>query len=85
MSNIYLKKLLLRQSDVDIQNFNFLSLKALSLGQRFWVAPTRTDIIEFSNFLLQLENQRFRSKAVSGFSSYYFNFEMNYDVGTINK
>ena len=44
-----------------------------------------TQISEFSNFLLQLKNQRSGSKIVSGFSTYYFNFERNYDVWTINK
>ena len=83
MSDIYVK-LLLRKSNVDTENVNFLSLKSLSLGQ-FWGAPTHTDIIEFSNFLLQLKNQRSESKTVSGFSAYYSNFEMNYDVTTINK
>ena len=41
-------------------------------------APTHTDIIEFSNFLLQLKNQRSVTKTVWLF--YYFNFERNYDV-----
>ena len=31
-------------------------------------ALTHADIIEFSNFLLQLKNQRFGSKTVCGFS-----------------
>ena len=41
-------------------------------------APTHTDIIEFSNFLLQLKNQRSVTRTVWLF--YYFNFERNYDV-----
>ena len=43
MSNIYLKKLLLRQSDVDIQNFNFLGLKALSLVQILGSSNSHSD------------------------------------------
>ena len=74
----------MRKSKVRTQNLNFLSSKSFSVGQ-FWGAPTHTDIIEFSNFLLQLKNQRSESKTVSGFSTFYSNFEMNYDVGTINK
>ena len=34
----------------------------------FWGAPNLADIIEFSNLLLQLKNQRSRSKTVCGFS-----------------
>ena len=44
------------------QNFDFLSLKSLSPG-----APTNADIIEFSNFLLQLKNRRSKNKAVCGY------------------
>ena len=35
----------------------------------FWRASTHTDIIEFSNFLFQLKNQRSGSKAVCDFSN----------------
>ena len=46
----------------------FLSLTASSPGQ-FLGTPTHVDIIEFSNFLLQLKNQRSGSKTlVCGFS-----------------
>ena len=45
----------------------FFKLKSLSPGQ-FWGAPTHADITEFSNFLLQLKNQRSGSKTVCGFS-----------------
>ena len=45
----------------------FLGLENLLSGQ-FWGAPTHTDIIEFSNFLLQLKNERSGSKSVCGFS-----------------
>ena len=45
----------------------FLGLENLSSGQ-FWGAPTHADIIEFSNFLLQLKNERSGSKSVCGFS-----------------
>ena len=34
----------------------------------FWRTLTHTDIIEFQNFFLQLNNQRSGSKSVSGFS-----------------
>ena len=33
----------------------------------------------------QLENERSGSKSVSGFSTCYFNFGRNYNVGTINQ
>ena len=62
MSNIYLK-VTMRCS----QNFDFLGLKNLSPGH-FLGAPTHADIIEFSNFLLQLKNQKSRSKTVCGLS-----------------
>ena len=42
-------------------------------------APTRANIIGFSNFLLQLKSHRSGSKTVCGFS-YYFYFERNYNV-----
>ena len=48
MSNTYLKVTI--EKNWRSQNFDFLSLKNLSPG-----APTHTDIIEFSNFLLQLK------------------------------
>ena len=48
------------------------------LPDQYWVAPTHEDIIEFSNLLLQLKNQRSGSKTVWLF--YYFNFERNYHV-----
>ena len=53
MSSIYLKVTIEKKSPV--QNFEFLILKSLSPGQ-FWGAPNHADIIEFSNFLLQLKN-----------------------------
>ena len=46
----------------------------VSFGQ----ALTRTDITEFSNFLLQLKNQKFGSKSVWLF--YDFDFKNNYGV-----
>ena len=52
---------------------DFLDLKNLSPGQ-CWGAPTHADIIEFSNFLLQLWEQN------CVWLFYYFNFERNYDV-----
>ena len=71
--------------DVDNQHFNFLILKGFCPYISFWGAPTHADIIEYSNFLLQLNNQRLGGKALSDFSTYHFNFKMNYDIGTINK
>ena len=49
------------------QNFDFLGLK-ICHQVSFWGAPTHADIIEFENFLLQLKNQKSRSKTVFGFS-----------------
>ena len=65
MSNIYLK--ITVEKKWHTLNFYFLSLKSSSPGQ-FWAAPTHADIIEFSNFLLQLKNQKSGSKTVCGFS-----------------
>ena len=66
MSKIYLK-VTIHEKKWHSQNFDFLGFKNLSPGQ-FWGAPTHEDIIEFSNFLLQLKNQRSGSKTVCGFS-----------------
>ena len=44
MSNIYSKVTI--KKNFYSQNFDFLSLKNLFLGQ-FWRTPTHTDIIEF--------------------------------------
>ena len=49
MLNIDLKVII--EKKWHAQNFNFLSLKNLPLGQ-FWGDPIHADIIEFSNFLL---------------------------------
>ena len=49
MLNIYLKVTI--EKNWRSQNFDFLSLKNLSLGQ-FWGAPTHEDVTELSNFLL---------------------------------
>ena len=40
----------------------------LKLQVSFWGAWTDADIIEFSNFLLQLKNQKSGSKTMYGFS-----------------
>ena len=64
MSNIYLKITIDKKWHT--QNFDFLSLKSSSLGS-VWRVPTQADIIEFSNFLLQLHNQSSESKTVCGF------------------
>ena len=52
-------KLLLRKTDV---------LKKTCLQVRFLGAPTHSEIIEFSNFLLQLKNQRLGGQDDCGFS-----------------
>ena len=64
MLNIYLK--LTTKKTWRTQNFEFLLSKSLSTSH-FWGAPTHADIIEFSNFLLQLNNQRSGSKNLCGF------------------
>ena len=53
---------------IRFQEFYFLRLKSICLQVSFWGAPTNADIIEFSDFLLQLKNQRSGSKTVCGFS-----------------
>ena len=63
MSNIYLK--VTTEKKCGTQSFNFLSLKSSSPGQ-FSGNSSHTDI-ELSNFLLQLRNQRSRSKTVCRF------------------
>ena len=62
MSNIYLKVNI--EKKWPTQNFNFLSLKSLSQCQ-FW--GTCADITKFSNFLVQLKNQRPGRKTVCDF------------------
>ena len=61
MSNICLK--VASEKKWGTQNFDFINLKKLSLGKFF---ETHTDI-EFSNFLLQLKNERSGSKTLCGF------------------
>ena len=75
MLNIYIKVTIDKKWCT--QNFYFLSLK-VRLKASFRGASTHADIIEFSNILLQLKNQRSGSKTVWLF--YYFYFERNYDV-----
>ena len=65
MLNIYLKATI--EKKWRTQNFDFLSLKKVHLQVSFWGASTHADIIKFSNFLLQLRNQRSGSKTVCGF------------------
>ena len=65
MSNIYLKGT--TKKNWRSQNFDFVSLRNSSPGQ-FWGAPTQADIIVFSIFLLQIQNQMSGSKNVCGFS-----------------
>ena len=69
VSNIYLK---VTKKNWCSQNFDFISLKKCS-EISFWGAPTHADMIEFQNYLLQLKNQKLRSKTVRQtlcFSSY---------------
>ena len=65
MSCIYLKVTI--EKNWRSQNFDILGLN-ISHQVSFWGAPTHADIIEFSNFLLQLKNQKSGSKTVCGFS-----------------
>ena len=65
MSNIYVKVTI--EKNWHSRNFDFLRSKNFSLGQ-FWGALTHANITEFSNFLLQLKNQRSGSKTVCSFS-----------------
>ena len=60
------------------QNFDFVSLKFF-LQVSFRWTPTHAGIIQFSNFLFQLKNQRSGSKSVYGFSIIFI-FEGSYDV-----
>ena len=62
MSNTYLEVTIEKKSLT--QDIEFLSLN-VRLQFTFWGAPTHPDIIEVSNFFLQLKNQ---SKSVGGFS-----------------
>ena len=66
MSNIYLKVTF--EKNWRSQNFDFLGLKNCHQVS-FWGAPIHTDIIKFSNFFLQLKNQRSGSKTLCGFSN----------------
>ena len=56
----------------------FSKFKKFVSSSFFLGALTHADIIEFSNFLLQLKNERSGSKIVWLFC--YVNFERNYDV-----
>ena len=60
MPNIYL---ILSKTDV-----LKTSIFWISFTSHFWGAPAHSDIIEYSNFLLQLKNQRTMCKIVCGFS-----------------
>ena len=46
----------------------FSKFKKVPRQVNFWEAPTHAGIIEFSNFLLQLKNQRSGSKTLCGVS-----------------
>ena len=56
----------MRKMEVDTKKFHFLTLK-FRLQVSFWRAPTHADVIEFSDFLLQLKSQRSGSKTVGLF------------------
>ena len=85
MSNIYLKVTI--EKNWSSQNFDFLSLQILSPGPSLRSSNSRWyhDIIEFSNFFLQLKNYvcklfvKSRSKTMRGFSIFLWRF-MSYDV-----
>ena len=72
MSNIYLKVTI--EKNWRSQNFDILGLN-ISHHFSFWGAPTHADIIEISNVLLQLKNERSGNKTVWRF--YYSIFERN--------
>ena len=52
------------------QNFDFTKKHSI------WGAPTHTDVTEFSNFLLQLKNQRSGSKPGVTFLLFLFQKEL---------
>ena len=57
------------------QNFDFLSVKNLSPGQKveqFSPAPSHEDITEFQNFLLQFKNRMSQSIPAGGFYIIFF-------------
>ena len=67
MSNIYLKVTIEKSG---ILKTSLSKVKKICLQVSFWGAPTNADI-EFSNFLLQLKNQKAGSKNVCGFSIFF--------------
>ena len=75
MSNIYLKVTI--EKNWRSQNFDILGLN-ISHQVSFWGAPTHADITEFSNFLLQLKNERSGNKTVWRF--YYLFLKEMYDA-----
>ena len=79
MSDIYLKVTI--EKNWRSQNFDILGLN-ISHQVSFWGAPTHADIIEFSNFLLQLKNKRLGAKLCVAFLLFSFwkelwGFEVN--------
>ena len=76
ISNILLKFII--EKNWRSENFDFLSRKNC-IQVSFWGALTQADIIEFSNFLVQLKNSEV-SEQNYGWLFYYFYFERNYDV-----
>ena len=65
MSNIYVKVTIEKKC---LLKTLILKVYKVRLQVSFWRAPSQEDIIEFLSLLLQLKNQRSRSKTVCGFS-----------------
>ena len=70
VSNIYLKVAKQKFSKLQFSKTKKFCPQVFS----FWRAPTHAGMIKFSNFLLQLKNQRSGSETVCRIF-YYFNFE----------
>ena len=68
MPKIYLKVTI--EEKWRTQNLDFPSLKSFCTG-KFLRCSNSRDIIKFSNFLLQLKNQRSKSKTICGFANIF--------------
>ena len=80
MSNIYLKlNMFSKHWRWRSLNIDFAKVKRICFQAIFVEAPTHVDTVEFSDYLLPLNNQRSHSKSVCG-NFYQFDFETNYDV-----
>ena len=60
-----------RETNFSLNELRFFKFKKFRLLISFWGTLTHSNIIEFSNFLLQLKNQRSESKTVCGFPSIF--------------